>query len=95
MAVSAIPSCLAVRRLFGWRFRVAVILCCNDDAKAVGAAVCADVNVIMFPSDIELCCHGRAGSQQPTDPTVHATVHFGQQVEVRYEGGRGATHIVT
>ena len=39
-------------------------------------------------------CHGFAGSQQPTEPTVQPTVHRGQHVDVM-NGGRTATQSST
>tara|TARA_B110001452_G_C14830638_1_gene290030 strand:- start:43 stop:366 length:324 start_codon:yes stop_codon:yes gene_type:complete len=38
-------------------------------------------------------CHGRAGSQQPTEPALHATVQREQHVEVM-KPGRGLTQKV-
>ena len=40
-----------------------------------------------------MTCHGRAGSQQPTEPTVHPIVQRGQHVDV-VKPPRGSTHWV-
>ena len=41
-----------------------------------------------------LGCHGRAGSQQPTEPAEHPTVHFGQHV-LAAKPARGSTQVST